>query len=116
MLTVKGQFVFGIEGVVDFEVYPITAANDLAAIEEAMAEHGEDVNQARANFYKYAKMLRINNEPATVKQVGDLIDVDFLVLVEAVGELQKKLKELKSKSRLAPKTETAEKPEALPKN
>lgn len=97
MLTVKDQFVVGIDGVLDFEVFPATIKDNLDAVEQAMADIGEDASVARGNLYKHAKMLRVGGKAVTVEQVGALLDIDYDLVERAVGELKKKLLELKPK-------------------
>lgn len=109
MIKVQGSFVVGINGVLDFEVQPLTVGGAMDAFEAAIVEHGDDVSLMRVRPYEYAQMVTMDGVALTVDDVLRLTTQDYDVLNHVVGELEKKL--------IAPtqeKTEAAERltPEA----
>ena len=110
MLTIKDELVVGIDDEVDFELSTLGAGDAVAALENAIADVGEQVTTLQVRFYEMAYMVKIGGKPVTVKQLKALPSFDYDILNQASVELEKKLRELAETRR----REKAEKKNSTP--
>ena len=107
MLTVKGQWVVGFNGVTDFEVGVLSGDDTVTAMEQALIAEGEDVTMLRVRKYEMAQTLRVAGERLTPEQIGALWHADYDAVNQAMMVAEKKLLASLATS-LAPKTTNEE--------